>query len=159
MSTKHPTPDPDKEKHGKLGEDPNVVQGGLRPESERVDPKDQSKSKPPIEPVQTLGKPAYDRSSQRVTEIFDSSDVVFVREGATTHLTAYPKHEAETRFVEITKQESNFRAGDGKTITALELKGGDKVSIDGTTVIVTPTDGPATVETPDLNAKAPNEAH
>lgn len=135
--------------------DPNMVIGGPKLAAEQVDPEDKEQVAPSPKAVVSSGTPAYDRSSQRETEIFDASDVVFVREGANGGLAPYPRHEAETRFVEITKRTSNFRTRDGKTLTVLELAGGDKVSIDGTTVIVTPAEGPAQIESPDLNAHAP----
>lgn len=114
---------------------------------------EQEPSLPP--PPKSPGVSVFDVESHRISELFDNADVVFVREGAATHLTAYPKHEADTRFVEITKAKSSFK--DHRTVTYLELNNGAKVTIDGIQVTVQPAEGPAETDGPSLNAHAPNE--
>lgn len=105
-----------------------------------------------VQPVPSPGVPAFDRSSLRLTELFQASDIVFFREGPNGTLNPLPSHEAETRFAALAGEpQSEFK--DSKTVTTFELEGGDKVTISGTDVIITPADGPAEITDPSLNLK------
>lgn len=115
----------------------------------------EKKQGPTVEPEKSSGKAAFDVESLRETEIFQSGDVVFVRQGKNSDLAVYPKHEAKTRFVEIKSSESEFK--DSKTVTNYELANGDKVTIDGIQTIVTPKKGPANTDGPSLNVHGPDE--
>jgi len=112
-------------------------------------PKPKANQGPTVKPSKSAGKPVYDRPSQRVGERFEHSDVVFFREGPAGEIKALPKHEADERLVVIKSTESIFK--DSKTVTTLELEGGDKVTIDGIQTIVTPKKGPANTDGPSLN--------
>jgi hypothetical protein len=139
--------------------DPNAVQGGQKKEAEQMTEEKQEKiSGPTVEPEQSPGTPAWDIESQRETELFESGDVVFVREGSSTHLTAYPKHEVATRYTGITSRTSGWEKD--REVTVLELDNGDTVTKRGVEVIVAPAKGGAAkTDGPSLNAHAPNESH
>lgn len=105
------------------------------------------------QPIKSPGIQVFDVESHKITELFQSSDVVFTREGGAGELRAQPAHEAETRFVEIVgKPESIFK--DAQTTTYFELADGRKVALKGHHCTITGKDGRPDEAGPKLNIHA-----
>lgn len=89
-----------------------------------------------LKPEKNSGVKCFDIESHKITEIFESGDVVFTREGGAGELRAQPKHEAKTRFVEIKEKSMESKFEDNQTTTVFELADGRKVTQKGHKTII-----------------------
>lgn len=124
--------------------------GAAESPREKAHPTSADKSGP--KPVPSPGKAVYDISSHKITELFDSKDVVFVRENGAMELYPIPAHEAETRFIEIDgKVESKFNTQESREEKFFKLKDGRAVNQQGGKTSITDKDGRVSTAGPTLH--------
>ena len=121
-------------------------------ESPKADAHPTSEDKSGPKPEKSNGKAVFDIESHKITELFDASDVVFVRENGAMELYPIPGHEAKTRFVEIDgKVESEFRTSSGSEVKFFKLKDGKTVTQEGHKTTIVGKDGRPNTAGPTLH--------